>query len=241
MPELLMPPSRARIRQAFVPYVYTRAEVHALLKATVQNQAPGRKVDRRTLRTFILSLYGTGALVGEMLNLKHGDIDLKTGLIHIRSRSSCRDRRIPIGSDMKDVFQIYIKWRIRMGFRNDHLFVSQNDLPLSPGMVNVNFQRLRQFAGVSRSDGGIYQPRLFDLKYTFAVHRITSWIRNGADLNRMLPALAAYMGQSGLGGTERYLHMTPERFRKDLNKLSPGRANGRWRNNKPLMKFIATL
>jgi hypothetical protein len=80
-----------------------------------------------------------------------------------------------------------------------------------------------------------------DLKYTFAVHRITSWIRDGANLNRMLPALAAYMGQGGLGSTERYLSMTPERYRKQLEKLSPRRGRGQWRNNKALMKFLATL
>ena len=82
---------------------------------------------------------------------------------------------------------------------------------------------------------------MHDLRFTFAVHRITSWIRNGADLNRMLPALAAYMGQVGLGSTETYLSMTPERFRRELDKLSPNRAKGRWRNDKVLMEFLANL
>ncbi len=38
-------------------------------------------------------------------------------------------------------------------------------------------------------------------------------------MNRMLPALSAYLGQGGLGSTERYLSMPPERFRKQLVKL----------------------
>jgi hypothetical protein len=90
-------------------------------------------------------------------------------------------------------------------------------------------------------EGTQYQPRLDDLRCTFAVHRITSWVRNGADLNRMLPALAAYMGQMGLGATERYLAMTPERFRKALNKLSPARSRNKWRNDPALMKFLVSL
>jgi integrase/recombinase XerD len=57
----------------------------------------------------------------------------------------------------------------------------------------------------------------------------------------MLPALAAYMGQVGLGATDRYLHLTPERFRKELNKLSPCRKKGHWRDNKVLMEFLAAL
>jgi integrase/recombinase XerD len=107
--------------------------------------------------------------------------------------------------------------------------------------VRKNWQRLRRIARVTRNDGDAYQPLMHDLRYTFAVHRITSWIQNGANLNRMLPALAAYMGQVGLGSAERYLYMTPERFRKELDKLSPMRGKGRWRDNKPLIGFLANL
>jgi integrase/recombinase XerD len=49
------------------------------------------------------------------------------------------------------------------------------------------------------------------------------------------------MGQVGLGSTERYLSMTPERFRKELAKLSPIRGRGHWRNDKVLMAFLENL
>jgi hypothetical protein len=57
----------------------------------------------------------------------------------------------------------------------------------------------------------------------------------------MLPALALYMGQRGLGATEKYLLMTPEHYRKQLNMLSPKRGNKRWRDDKELMAFLNTL
>jgi hypothetical protein len=120
-------------------------------------------------------------------------------------------------------------------------YAGKGDRQINVDMLRHSFDRVRKFANVTRNDGGKYQPRLCDLRVTFAVHRITSWIKNGADLNRMLPALAAYMGQVGLGHTDKYLSLTPERFHKHLSKLSPGRANGRWRNNKPLMEFIDAL
>jgi hypothetical protein len=75
----------------------------------------------------------------------------------------------------------------------------------------------------------------------WTVHRLTAWFKQGADLNRMLPALSAYLGQVGLGSTERYLSITPERFRKQLVKLSPQRRKRRWRDNPALMKFLAEL
>jgi len=40
------------------------------------------------------------------------------------------------------------------------------------------------------------------------------WIRRKEDLNAMLPAVEAYMGNVGLESTERYLQMTPQRFQK---------------------------
>jgi integrase/recombinase XerD len=60
---------------------------------------------------------------------------------------------------------------------------------------------------------------MHDLRHTFAVHRLTAWLKQGANLDRMLPALAAYIEQVGLGSTERYLSMTPERFRGQTEQL----------------------
>jgi hypothetical protein len=107
--------------------------------------------------------------------------------------------------------------------------------------LKLVFRRIRHVAGFSRNDGSALQPRMNDLKFTFAVHSITSWIRDGLDLNLMLPALAAYMGQVGMGSTERYLSMTPERFRKQLVQLSPDQKAGRWRENRRLMEFLSAL
>lgn len=241
MPELLMPPQKPVVRTTFVPYIFTRAEVRALLKATSHNQEPFRSVERQCLRTLILLLYATGARIGEVLNLMGGDVDLKADTITMKSRVSNRSRQIPIGADLHDVLRKYLVWRSHKNYKCGYLFVTKLDQPVTASVANKHWQRLRQTAGVIRRDGCQYQPRFDDLRCTFAVHRITSWIRNGADLNRMLPALAAYMGQMGLGVTERYLFMTPERFRKELNKLSPARPKGRWRDNTVLMEFLTSI
>ncbi len=241
MPELIMPPSKPKVPQSFVPYVFTRPELRALLRATRQNDNCRSRIDRQTMRTFLLLLYGTGALVGEILSLKCCDIDLGLGLVQIRSRVAFRIRQIPLGKDLLEIMRRYMAWRSRKKYSNPLLFVTKADHAIRGRTANQYFERIRRFAGVARTDGAIFQPRMLDLKYTFAVHRITSWIRNGADLNRMLPALAAYMGQVGLGSTERYLSMTPERYRKELEKLSPTRGRFRWRNDKALMEFLAGL
>jgi integrase len=69
---------------------------------------------------------------------------------------------------------------------------------------------VRKQAGVERNDGASYQPRLHDLRHTFAVHRLTSWYREGADVQKLLPQLSVYLGHVCLSSTQVYLSMTPE-------------------------------
>ena len=56
------------------------------------------------------------------------------------------------------------------------------------------FRRIRKKAGVKRIDNVRYQPRLHDLRHTFAVHRLTAWYKEGADVQRLLPVLSVYLG-----------------------------------------------
>jgi integrase/recombinase XerD len=49
MPLFLMPPIRPPCRQTFVPYIYTRAEIHTLLTAVRVSQSPvWCKIDAQT-------------------------------------------------------------------------------------------------------------------------------------------------------------------------------------------------
>jgi integrase len=241
IPELIMPPSKPKVRQTFVPYIYTRSQLHELSKSARCYEHHLAVIDRQTMRTLILLLYGTGAFVGEILNLQCRDVDIVSGLILIRGRGPTRHREIPLGKDLLEIVRKYMAWRFRKKYCGAHLLVTKSDEPIRTATAAKHFERIRRIAGIQRPNSAPYQPRMTDLKFTFAVHRITSWIRNEADMNRMLPALAAYMGQAGLGSTERYILLTPESFRKELNKLSPTRSKHHWRNDNELMRFLATL
>lgn len=65
-------------------------------------------------------------------------------------------------------------------------------------------------AGIVRTDGARYQPRLHDLRHAFAGHRLTAWYRAGADVQRLLPQLSTYLGHLTVASTQVYLTMTPE-------------------------------
>jgi integrase/recombinase XerD len=76
------------------------------------------------------------------------------------------------------------------------------------------FIHLRRHAHVQRHDGGRFQPRLHDMRHSFAVHRLISWYRQGSDVQRLLPQLATYLGHVHIAATQRYLTMTPELLRE---------------------------
>jgi integrase len=64
-------------------------------------------------------------------------------------------------------------------------------------------------AGIRREHGARYAPRIHDLRHTAAVHRLEAWYREGADVQRLLPLLATYLGHVGIAETQCYLTMTP--------------------------------
>ena len=47
------------------------------------------------------------------------------------------------------------------------------------------------------------------LRLAFATHRLYRWMREGKDLNAMLPYLSAYMGHAQLSDTYYYIHLVP--------------------------------
>ena len=243
METLPMPPARPLVTSTFVPYIYSRTQIRLLLASIRACQKPEAcQIDARTLRAFLLFLYGTGALVGEACRLLREDVNFKNRLITIRSNRFNRSREVPIGPHLYGVLRRYhVTNHVEGKMQGPQFFLNKEGNPLNQITLGLTFRRLRRIAGIVRHDGAIYQPRLHDFRHTFAVHRLSAWIKHAADLNRMIPALSAYIGQVGLGSTYRYLNLTPERFRSQLDKLSPRRGKRRWRDNPALMRFLAEL
>ncbi len=123
----LMPPAKRHVRQTFVPYIYRRAQIRSLLKATTLNDNGRSKIDRQTMRTFILLLYGTGALTSEVLGIEHSDVDLQNSRLLIKSRYPLRSRMIPLGRDLVEILRRYLSWRSRKGYSNMLLLVTKKD------------------------------------------------------------------------------------------------------------------
>ena len=90
------------------------------------------------------------------------------------------------------------------------LLANRDGTRLASSTVQAAFDALRHITGVHGTAGGRQIPRLHDLRHSFAVHSLTAWYRQGADVQRLLPVLSTYLGHSDLEGTKVYLSMTPE-------------------------------
>jgi len=240
---LVMPSNKPPAHTSFVAHIYTREEIRRLIQAIPRCQGSRScLLDKQAVRCAILLLYATGARVGEIADLRVCDVDVKDGYISISGGRFGRSRRIPIGRDLRAILKSYLGFRHKKHSTIDRLFVTRDGGALATARnLRKRFKLLRVLAGIQSANRTRGDPRMYDLRPSFAVHRIASWIKSGADLNRMLPALAAYMGLVGLTTTERYMALTPERFRKELVKLSPQRNRRHWRDDPQLMEFLAAL
>ena len=109
-----------------------------------------------------------------------------------------------------------------MGVRRHYgrALANMDGTPLHKETVYNAFVRLLRHAGIESTDDSRQAPRLHSLRHSFAVHRslrhsfavhrLTDWYRQGADVQRLLPALSTYLGHARLRHTQVYLSMTPE-------------------------------
>ena len=199
-----------------VPYIYSKAELKRLLDATPRACGPRVPLEAYVFRTLILLLYGACLRLGEALRLTMEDVDLDTAILCIQETKFYKTRLVPVGQDLLKSMNMYVQQRNITHSKESTapFFCFRDGRTLSRSAVRSAFRRLRVHAGVRRDDGARYQPRLQDLRHTGAVHRLLAWYRSGADLQRMLPQLATYLGHIDLAATQCYLTLTPDLLRE---------------------------
>jgi integrase/recombinase XerD len=208
-----LPTALPKCPRTFVPYIYSHEELRRLLEAIPSYQRFPSRMEPPTLRAILLLLYGAGLRRGEALRLSIADVDLANSLLTIRDTKFFKSRLVPVGPDLTQVLSDYVRWRTAThpsAKADSHFFVSRRGTAIHRWNLQVAFERLRETAGVRRSDGGRHQPRLHDLRHTFAVHRLTDWYRQGADVQRLVYHLSIYLGHARLTHTQVYLTLTPE-------------------------------
>jgi integrase/recombinase XerD len=180
-----------------LPKSLMEEEVEALLGAPVVTDPLGNRD-----RTMLEVLYATGLRVSELVNLRHGQVNLNQGVIRILGKGN-RERLIPLGEEA-------VRWLMDFehGPRGEILLERQTDFlfPTRRGdrMTRQAFwhiiKRYARKAGISKE----LSPHT--LRHAFATHLLN----HGADL-RVVQML---LGHSDLSTTQIYTHVARERMKE---------------------------
>lgn len=201
----------------FVPHVYSHEELCRLLQAAKRFDRP-LCLEPGALHLMLLVLYGTGLRVSELVGLARTDVNLTERLMKVRQSKFGKTRLVPFGPQLHKVLLEYDKQHPSSG-DGDPFFATRLGGRVKADTLQHNYRILCDRTGIRRTDGARFQPRIHDLRHTFAVHRLISWYRQGADVQKLLPFLSVYLGHVHIRATQVYLSMTPELLEEAGNRF----------------------
>jgi integrase/recombinase XerD len=180
-----------------LPKSLTEEEVESLLNAPAVNDPLGNRD-----RTMLEVLYATGLRVSELVNLRHGQVNLNQGVIRILGKGN-RERLIPLGEEA-------VRWlhefsggsraEILLERQTDYLFPTRRGDRMTRQAFWHIIKRYARKAGIAKE----LSPHT--LRHAFATHLLN----HGADL-RVVQML---LGHSDLSTTQIYTHVARERMKE---------------------------
>jgi len=217
-------PERPIDDKSYIPYVFSEAEI-ARIFASVDNLAASyRRSGFAGLQFPILLriLYGCGLRLDEALGLQVGDVDLKSGVLLIRSAKGNKDRLVPMDDSLADVLSRYISHNRKNSPKDTLMFSNRKGERHSGMMMRHWFNVTLEEAGIEKPDLPRYSRNicLHCLRHTFAVHSFRKHDLAGMDMYSAAPLLSPYMGHAKIYGTETYLHMTAENSADIIEKTA---------------------
>lgn len=205
-------------QQRPVPHIWSHAEVRALLHAAGELH-PSRRAATYTTLFGLLAV--SGLRIGEAIALPINDVDLRDGVVTITHAKSGRSRLVPLHPSAIEALQGYReerrRWRPEP--RSATLFVSSVGTALHPSCVRSTFLGLTTASGLRTP---AQQPRIHDLRHSFAVHTLIGWQRSGVDVGAQMAKLSTYLGHVNPASTYWYLSAVPELMELAAAKLDAG-------------------
>jgi integrase len=157
-------------------------------------------------------LYCCGLRISEALNLHHEDVNLKDGVLIIKSSKFDKDRLVPMSESLRVIVQEFMVTAQLQYPNNNHLFPSRHfGRAANARCVHAYFKKMLFKSQISYEGRG-KGPRLHDFRHTFSVHALQKWVSEEIDVYVALPILATYLGHKDTRMTQRYLRLTADIF-----------------------------
>jgi integrase/recombinase XerD len=189
------------------PYLYSAAEVTALMAAAGRLRSPVRAA---TLETLIGLLAVTGLRVAEVIRLDRADVDFDRRLLMVRNSKLGKSRMVPLHPSTVEELRTYLARRDQLlpDPSSPSLFISTTGTRLRAGNLRTVFGALLDCAGVRSHPQR--RPRLGDFRHSTAVATLLGWYEQGQDVQAQLPLLSTYLGHVNPRSTYWYLQAAPE-------------------------------
>jgi integrase len=197
----------ARTHRA-VPYLYSHADIAALMAAARELPSPLRAA---TFETLVGLLAVTGLRIGEALRLDRDDVDLTEGVLTIRLSKFGKSREVPVHASTLDALVAYARRRDQLCRSpvDPSFFVSTAGTRLLYCNAHFAWLELVRRAGLQPRSAKC-RPRPHDVRHSFAVRTLLGWYRDGADVVANMPLLSTYLGHVHPANTYWYLSAAPE-------------------------------
>jgi integrase/recombinase XerD len=190
------------------PYLYSQAEIRALIEAAATLQP---RLRAATYQSLIGLLAVSGIRIGEAIGLDDEDFDTGRALLVVRHGKFGKQRLVPLHPSAVRALARYAGLRRRAHPRpaSPALFLSTAGTRLLHSNIGLTFTGLAQRAGITRRSASC-RPRIHDLRHSFAVNSLLGWYRDGADIPALMPRLSTYLGHIDPQHTFWYLSAAPE-------------------------------
>ena len=193
-----------------IPYIYSKEDLSKLFKE-IDSLQPSLRAPTKHLVVSVIfrMIYCCGLRPIEARRLRRKDVNLFNGTVNILESKGHKDRIVVLSEDMLELCRNYGQCVETIYPDRKYFFPSpsvRGDGMYSMEWIIPTFRRFLQAAGISGY--GEIQPRLYDLRHTFATHRLHQWVKEGKDVNACLAYLSEYMGHSNLESTAYYMRLT---------------------------------
>jgi site-specific recombinase XerD len=180
-----------------VPKSLAKREVDRLLREA-------EKAGNKRNLAILLTLRHTGLRVGELCNLRLGDIRIseRKGTLLVRSGKGDKDRIVPLNNDVRQALEAY--QQVRPTVSDDHLFIGQRGEPLQTDAVQLLVRKYAQRAGLQ----GV-TPHI--LRHSFAKHVL--------DAGEDLATVSRLLGHERLETTALYTEPTARDLEEAVRRL----------------------
>ncbi len=163
-------------------------------------------------RCMLEVLYGSGLRVSELVGLRLGSVDRRSGVIRVFGKGR-KERIVPLGVPALEIFDYYLETaRPALAKRSlpdcDAVYLTRR----GRAMTRQNFfLRIRGLARVAGIGSDRVSPHV--LRHAFA----TDLLEGGADLR----AVQSMLGHASLATTEIYTHVSRSRLRQTVERRHP--------------------